>query len=790
MKKSIILGMAILTGFCAFAQKPAMPERIAKPLSPVKGAIPAVAVRPTSATTAPYSNTDLTAKFSIEGQEDALQEVYSYNFDNGKQGWTTDPTTYVEWSVTKKSNIPDLNEDNKSYLYVEGDYRVYNREKSAAVSPELVIPANSVLTLNVYYSRNFDTYCSLELSLSTDGFKDENIVLWTSRNETGENTSRWHPVTVSLEDYAGKTIQLKFLYTYGSDDEIFKTGGYMGYFAIDDVKISTRASIDHVDVTTGEKITLVDITSGKVASRVWNFPGAVPETSTEVSPTIYYTTDGDYDVSLTVTDSEGNSDTKTISKFVSVTGTAPVAKITPPATFHLSTNRLPLIAPLAPVTFNDGSEGFPTEHKWTFTGVDEDASVIYESEEANPEVNFMFLHDQTATLDVANSHGTSSDKLDFTVEYQGVINNLKTTDGNYGTHFDMGDWGVFPGSTAEKVKITQYAERFSKPSRPVMITGAYVFFDNVEADDIVDQISSVGVHLYSSKDGLPDKRIDSFWWSVYELDTKDSYGNTVGTAFPFTDCPFVDDEFFIVIDGIPNFKEATNDTGKTLVTFLMAPFRAEGNTALMYKDEKWIEAADYFPAGKNHTSFYVMPQVYHSVMAPLTNNTGEFTVGKDAGKATFEIFSYLGRTATPEIDCGWLSVTSEPGEYTVDEIEISYQALPDVLSERTGHITFTDGASTLTLTVTQSGNVEEDDPSDFDPGAGVDSVTAQDFSVERNGDTIRVKGVDTDFPVEVYSLGGQQMFRGNGDNLAIDASSWTPGVYLVINGSKSFKLVK
>ncbi|MCH5230710.1 MAG: choice-of-anchor J domain-containing protein [Muribaculaceae bacterium] len=816
MKKLAISLIALAIGTCGFSQVPMPHLKVISPSAPKKGEIASVPVKTVSGPALYASDSSLKANFSVDGLDDSLQEVYNYNFDNGLQGWTIDKTTHVAWSVENK-NFSEINPADKSSLYVEGDYRVYNREKSGAVSPELTLPANAVLSMYVYYSLNFDDCCRLELSISSDGFQDENIVLWNSGNETGEKQARWHSVSADLSEYAGKKVKMRLLYTYGSGDEIFKTGGYLGDFAIDDIRISTRASIDHIDATTGEVITLVDITPGDVTSRVWNFPGATPSTSTEVNPSIYYTTDGDYDVSLTVTDKNGNSDTKTISKFISVTGTAPVAKITPPASFHLSSNRLPLVAPLANVTFFDGSDGFPSSHKWTFTGVDPDNTKLYETSEANPEVNFMFLHNQYAALEVENSHGKSSATLDFTVEYEGVINNLRTSDGTAGTNFDMGNWGVFPGSTIESVKITKYAERFSKPSRPVMVTGAYVFFDRAEAGELVDQISNVGVHLYSSKDGLPDQKIDSFWWSVYELDTKNAYGEAVGTAFPFTDCPFVDDEFFIVIDGIPSYKEATSDTGRTLVTFLMAPFRAEGNTALMYKDEKWIEAADYFPAGKNHTSFYVMPQIYHSVMAPLTNDSGNITIGKAAGKTNFEIFSYLGRTDTPEIDCGWLRVTSAPGEYTVDEIEISFDALPDVLTERTGHITFTDGASTLVLTVTQTvdGKTPEPevtpDPDDEDPeqdvipepedpepgndpiedpDAGVESIVQDQFSVVRNGDILTVSGCSIDFPVEVYSLKGQKVFDGKGSSVVIDISSWNSDVYVIVNGSKAFKFVK
>lgn len=716
------------------------------------------------------------ANFTVEGADAGLVPMVTYNFDSGFDGWTVDPTTHVEWS-TKPKNFSEIDPTDVMSLFVEGDYRVFNREISGAVSPKVSIPDNGVLDLYVYYSLNMDGYCRLELSLSGDGFEQENIVLWNSGSETGQRTAYWHPVTVDLADFAGREVQFRLLYTWGADDEIFKTGGYMGDFAIDGFTISGRQSVEHIDVVTGEEIHLMDITEGEIVSRLWTMPGATPSTSSEKNPVIFYTEDGDYDISLTVSDAEGNTDTKTMSQFVSVTGTAPVARIIPPATFRLTSNRLPLVAPLVPVAFKDGSTGFPTSHKWTFSGVSDDPDRAYTSEDADPEVGFAYLHDQKASLTSANSHGESTDELDFTVEYGGTISNLRPTD--LAATFDMDDWGVFPGSNTRK--ITAYAERFSKPSRPLMVTGAYVFFNRAQAGDIVDQISNVGVHLCTSKDGKPDRKIDSWWWSVYELDTQNSAGDIVGTAFPFTYTPFVDDEFFIVVDGIPAYKEASGNDGQTLVSFLMAPFRAEGNTALMLKDGDWIEASDYFPAGANHTSFYIYPQVYHSVMAPLTNDTGEIVVGAKAAEVEFEIFSYLGRTDTPEIDGDWLRVVSAPGEYTVDNLKIAIDALPDGTTERTGHIRLTDGASELLLTVTQNST------------SAVAAIELPALNLLKQGDMVEITGLDEHNKLQAYSLTGLLMAETEATAAgcaAIDIAAWPQGVYVIVVGNKTAKLIK
>lgn len=737
-------------------------------------------------TSAPKLYTDnapFKADFTIEGAQTGLEDVGAYNFDNGYQGWTCDPTQYAVWSLKASPGTDPFSQYDPAdvqSLYIEGDYRVYNREKSGAVSPKITIPANAVLNFYTYFSLNWDDACRLELSLSTDGFEEENIVLWNSGSETGERPSRWHPVSVDLADHAGKQVQFRLLYTYGSGDEIFKTGGYMGDFYIDGFKVQTYKTVDHIDVITGDRIHLMDITEGDITSWHWEMPGAVPSTSEEQNPTIYYTADGDYDISLTVTDAAGNADTKVMTGFVSVTGSEPTALINLPATFRLFSNakRLPLVAPLAPVTFSDGSDGYPTAWKWTISGVDSDPDKLYTTTEEAPEVSFAYRHDQKATLEVENRHGKSKAETEFTVEYGGLVSNVRAGEG--ATNFDMGDWGLFPGSNTRK--FSKFAERFSKPSRPLMVTGAYVFFNNADAGELIDQITSVGVHLQKSENGLPGEKIDDFWWTVVDLDTKNSNGDVMGTYFPFTYAPFVDDEFFIVVDGLPEYKEATSTQDQTLVSFLMTPWRTEGNTALFYResDQKWTEAHEYFGAGK-HTSFYIMPEVYHSVMAPLTNDKGELAVGKNAGTAEFQIFSYLGRTGTPEIDADWLRVASAPGEWTVDTLKIAYDKLPDGLTGRTGHITLTDGASKLTLTVIQNGETTM-----------VNEVAEADgFAAILEGTRLNITGCNPEERLMIFSLSGEKAYdeMPHGGNVAVDISGWAPGLYIVINGKNTYKFI-
>ena len=124
--------------------------------------------------------------------------------------------------------------------------------------------------------------------------------------------------------------------------------------------------------------------------------------------------------------------------------------------------------------------------------------------------------------------------------------------------------------------------------------------------------------------------------------------------------------------------------------FAMAPMRDHGNTAYMLKNGEWRPLTGYFQAAPGgQTSLAVCPGVKHSVMVSAeVSDKGEVTVDndtvfvdKEAGVATKTIFSKLGwKTATS--DEQWCKVVSEPGEYTADDLQIEYSALPVGIDKR------------------------------------------------------------------------------------------------------------
>ena len=638
------------------------------------------------------TNGTLSVDFSRRGVSDE-ETFWSEDFDDGLDGWTVEPTTEVTWKLKNASTpFSTIREGDIQSLYTDTPYQKNKREKSWVTSPTFSVPSNAMLRCWLYFSLNFKTDCALEIHVSTDDFATSEK-LYTTLDEEGDKPSQWRHIGVSLEKYAGKDVKIRFMYTYGTDDETFQVGGYMGDFYIDGIEVTAARPTTRIDVTTGEMVELIDLSAGDPVKWLWTLPGAVPSTSTEQNPTVYYTRDGDYDVTLEVTDAEGKTASLTKAGLVHVTGTEPVAHILPPATFRYSTTRHHMVAPMAGVTFRDASEGFPTEWSWSLTGVSENADDVMTATTESVDVNYWYQHEWGADLKVANQHGESADHADISVEYQGSVNNLLPTDNL--TTFDLEGRGTFPGSNS--MKITAYAEKFSAPSVPSIISGATVFFTKNSTVEVVDQIANVGVHLYTCENGKPGKKIDSCWWSVFELDVSQTPGQVAGTAFPFTSKPVVTDEFFIVVDGIPDTSYGAD------VAFAMADFRADHGTAWMLKDGEWVEVSSYFPAGKNHTSYAIYPYVTHSVIAPLPiGSEARVAAPAEGGTVDFEFFSILGwQTATSDSD--WCRVTNTPGEMTVDKLRIECDAKSDDIPERTALITVTDGVSEMIVTVTQSG---------------------------------------------------------------------------------------
>lgn len=78
-------------------------------------------------------------------------------------------------------------------------------------------------------------------------------------------------------------------------------------------------SANNVNICVGQSVQFTSTSTGQPTSYSWTFQGGTPATSTTQNPSVTYNTAGTYDVSLTVTNANGN-DIETQTGYITVTG--------------------------------------------------------------------------------------------------------------------------------------------------------------------------------------------------------------------------------------------------------------------------------------------------------------------------------------------------------------------------------------------------------------------------------------------------------------------------------------
>lgn len=229
----------------------------------------------------------------------------------------------------------------------------------------------------------------------------------------------------------------------------------------------------------------------------------------------------------------------------------------------------------------------------------------------------------------------------------------------------------------------------------MLVYGALVFFETAQAEAIADQVSNIGVHLCKvDENGNPGEKMDSFWWFVTDLATNTST-TLRGTLFEF-DPQVVNDEFYIMVDGIPEWNDSCN------VSFSTARMRDHDNTAYYKIRDEWRPVTGFFQQGMG-TSFYIMPLIAHSPLTLLPVGTTEIEVPATAGVLEQQIFSMFGYDNPEPNGSDWCRITSTPNDLTLDTLKIAYDALPAGVDVRRTTFTIIDriGASTCTFTIVQ-----------------------------------------------------------------------------------------
>lgn len=564
-----------------------------------------------------------TADFSIQGGT-AQVVVWSENFDTDLSQWTVNNEVKSGWgpvtvelasTSAKATPFSTIDENDKTSLHIDGDYRVSKRNTAYVTSGDIQIPANARLHAYVGYTEWEE--CGLYITVSTDDF-DTETELWNSKNV--DSGWKWREVDADLSAFAGRTVKLRITYGEGTKSN-FGVGGYMGDFWVDGLSITGVQTVDQVSVITGEEVHFVDMSTAAPTAWAWTFSGGMPATSADQNPVVYYEQPGTYDVSLTVSYADGGSQSVTKTAFVAVEGQQPVAGVQWPAEFRELQTRMRMVAPRADVTYRDASGGFPTSYMWTFMHESENTGglitpTVYSTKD------YTYNHDKEGkyyvTHIVQNEQGY--DFVDDSVQVQraGTVTNFLPKDG-YATNFVDGEL-TLPG--ANKMGITAWAEKISKPSVPVEMSSVLVYFTKAApGEELTNQMASVTFSLYTSENGLPGHSIDLLdSWMMTELNYAMTNNGGV-VELELSRSYVIDDEVFIVIDGIP---EKADDLECAIA---MAPLRSYGNTAYMLNKGTWRPFTGYFQAAPGgQTSLAVFPYFTHQV--PELTGVSEVPAGK------------------------------------------------------------------------------------------------------------------------------------------------------------------
>ena len=427
---------------------------------------------------------------------------------------------------------------------------------------------------------------------------------WAADEANAYESGKWRQITVDVSAYEGKNVKFAFQYITESAEstgaQAYLDNFTVGVYQQDGVKASIAA---------GDSVQFVNTSTGDGLTYEWTFAGGTPATSTAQNPVVYYSTRGDYDVTLTVKNSDA-TDTKTIEGFVHVGYKVPTAAFGIPKGAYLVANSSQKMNVLVAsgnheVTLTDASTDDPTEWQWV---IDEDTLKTQ-----NPTYNFN-VEKSTSTsskavkveLTVSNPAGSNTISQGSAIKvggHQWVWNNKLPPSSTTGvSRYYADEEGTSFIGGYNTLGITKWAERFDAPMDTITISSLRLVIPGAA-------VTSVNIPVtiqLEDENGLPGTTVFEGALTKIATNTKSVRGTTntvtIGSLTNNTtkfNYPLITKPFFITIDATA-FPE-----GRSLAAALQE--RAEDN-ATYYQDSlgQWREwTTDPF-------SLYIQPQVEYA----------------------------------------------------------------------------------------------------------------------------------------------------------------------------------
>lgn len=500
----------------------------------------------------------------------AIVSLATFDFNDGFQGWeVTAENTYFKWETRQVAPEGDpksfsrFDPSDVASLWMTVPQTSDKRTHAYALSPEIYLKSNPYLEFHVAFNPYYDDACRLLLQISADGFKTAETI-WNSRSVSSPLSWQWHKIALPLDEFEGRDVRFRFVYTTGSNKALQDPGGYAGDFAIDNFILMAEDITDRPDDPSDP------IEPGETLK------------ATIISP----------------------------SPFTSV-GPDNLA--------------LPFLPPASPVRFSFESSRRVTLATWQFQGLASDPLEVTTVREFEPSVSFMHTGTTSVKLIIQDEEGNiATDSIEILVGIENV--NGRIAEEENIIDITLEDGSRFPGSNT--VGITAYAQWFSLPENAAAINGIYVNFPHIRLEDSVAALASIGVHLYGEHEGVPSALLASSYIMAEEIASRyEKTGSAAYFSFesPVALPLRTGDSnkgFFVVIDGIPVFSD------KTSVNFEAFTTDSKETYALVKKYGVWTNANEICHLEKENVSFGLCPQVTYSLFSAESEEYHYKTDGK------------------------------------------------------------------------------------------------------------------------------------------------------------------
>lgn len=549
------------------------------------------------------------------GWDDVDEASTWHYYGINDQTWTMATTPQLE-NINPFSTIDPKSNYSLTIFYAN------TKQRERAVSPEVEVKPNSNVEFYMAFSGVWLHAADLKFYVNdlTAGTQTQVFSAFKWAQDNAFTGPSWEQFSFDLAKYAGHKCTFEFIYegTYGDN------------IAIDGFKVKNAASGEDakINIFEGEQVHFKDMSLGHPTAWNWTAEGAETLTSTEQNPVMTFNKAGKYTVKLVASKGEETSEAvKT--EFVVVSASAPKAHIGLPESAYYSPYTYAFVPVNVPMTFKDASTGNPTSWKWKFEGTD-----VATSTEQNPTVTYTEEGKYDMELVVENTAGSDRDFLVKGIQAGGEqeVWNIapEEIDGIGG--ITLGWYGMYAGTNW--VGMKSFAEKYNKPMTTATIKGVTVYFDDVTSED---PDTKVVVTLNApDENGMPGEVIARAELKASELQVSTS--DVLPTKFMFETPVEIEDEFFVVVDGM---NDITGYNDNINILCVARPNAKTGTVYHLLEDEDsdynalgtytWVKESD------EGVSMCVAP-----IMEYKTTVTGINDVKTEGAKAT-GIYDIMGR---------------------------------------------------------------------------------------------------------------------------------------------------